>query len=249
MPPRVLALLALLTAAPAAARSAGDPITLTWREGDVAGFSRILAPGAERTLGAVEFHQRREGDLLHMERVARFADGSSDIDVVTARVGTTLVTLRGRSEIRGTDGRPVVALDIDVAGGRIRGSGRDGDRWDEREALPPGTYFGPLLFLVLKNFDANADGDRVVFRTVAPTPAPRVLDMALVRLGPTTVPRAGGRVSVQRFALRPTVNVLIDPLLRLIAPTTEFLVRPGEPPALARFAGPRNYAGQEIWLE
>jgi len=33
------------------------------------------------------------------------------------------------------------------------------------------------------------------------------------------------------------------------APETHFIVTPGSPPALARFGGPRNYAGQQIRIE
>src|SRR2546428_12726487 len=36
-----------------------------------------------------------------------------------------------------------------------------------------------LIFIVLKNFDANAEDGRLVFRTVAPTPRPRVFCMEL----------------------------------------------------------------------
>jgi hypothetical protein len=246
----MLAALALLgTTAVAAARDPGDPIALDFVEGDIAGFARVVTPGDREPLGMVEFHQRRDGDRLHMRRVSRFRDGSVDEDEADARVDGTLATVGGRSVIRDAHGGVVVDLAIDVAGGRIHGASGSGDRWDERVALPPATYFGPLVFLVLKNFARNAEDDRVVFRTVAPTPAPRVLDLEIVHLGRTTIERAGGPVSVERYALRPHVHWTIDPLLRLIAPDTEFFVAPGSPPALARFSGPRNYAGQEIWLE
>ncbi len=51
------------------------------------------------------------------------------------------------------------------------------------------------------------------------------------------------------FAMRPTVNFLIDPIIQHFAPETTFFVKPGKPPALVRFAGPRNYAGQTIVIE
>jgi hypothetical protein len=43
---------------------------------------------------------------------------------------------------------------------------------DERGEVPPGTYFGPLINLVVKNFDANAEGGRLVFHTIVPTQVP-----------------------------------------------------------------------------
>ena len=54
---------------------------------------------------------------------------------------------------------------------------------------------------------------------------------------------------MQRYVLRPLINRVIDPVLRIFLPPTEFLVEPGSPPALALYEGPRNYAGQEIRLE
>jgi hypothetical protein len=52
-----------------------------------------------------------------------------------------------------------------------------------------------------------------------------------------------------RFALRPTVNWLIDPVIRMLTPETNSFVKPGAPPGLARFEGPRNFAGQKIRIE
>jgi hypothetical protein len=51
------------------------------------------------------------------------------------------------------------------------------------------------------------------------------------------------------LALRPTINFIVDPILQWLVPDTQFFVSPGTPPALARFAGPRNYAGQKIRIE
>src|SRR5262245_17972614 len=84
------------------ALDAGDPIQLEWDEGDVAGFTRILSGDGAKTIGTVEYHQHRQGDVLEAVRVAHFSDGSSDEDRVEARVGTTLEALRGRSIIRDT---------------------------------------------------------------------------------------------------------------------------------------------------
>lgn len=239
-----------LAAEAAAARAAGTPITLAWMEGDVAGQTPIQGEGG-RTIGVVVYHQRRRGDVLECTRVSRFADGSSDEDTAVARVNRTLVALRGRSIIRNRQGHPIVDIAIDVAGGRVSGFYDDGTRHDvdEQTTLAPDTYWGPLIFMVVKNFDANADDDRVVFDTVAPTPKPRALKMELVRTGRTHVDRMGEDVPVERFTLRPTFGWLLDPIIHRLVPTTEFLVQPGAPPALARYAGPRNYEGQEIVLQ
>jgi hypothetical protein len=59
----------------------------------------------------------------------------------------------------------------------------------------------------------------------------------------------GGKLDVVLLSLRPTINWLVDPIVRRIAPSTQFFIQPGAPPALARYEGPRNYAGQEIRLE
>jgi hypothetical protein len=48
---------------------------------------------------------------------------------------------------------------------------------------------------------------------------------------------------------RPDVQVLVDPIIHMIAPESEFLVQLGAPPTLARFAGPRNFAQQQIRIE
>jgi hypothetical protein len=244
-------LLALATAA--SARAPDDPIHLDWSEGDVAGFNAIYAERDSRAIGSVQFHQQRTGDLLRTIRVARFSDGSSDEDEAVARIaGDRLYAVGGRSILRDRRGQVVVDLQIDVAAGRLTGFYLDdGVRldFDETAALSAGTYWGPLLFLVLKNFAANAEDGRVRFRTVAPTPRPRVFTMELVESGQRTLQRPGGALDVERYMLRPVINPMIDPLLRVVLPPVEFLVDRGEPPALARFAGPRNYGGQEIRLE
>ena len=258
MPRQSLTLLAtafatLLSTRGAAARSAGDPIRLTWTEGDVAGLSFIYSPDdAHRQIGSIEYHQHREGDVLTAVRVARFEDGSSDEDTAEARVAGRLEALGGRSIIRDPDGETVVDLDIDVTGGHLSGSfGRDDARQtiDRRVDLSPGTYWGPLIFIVLKNFESNAEDDRLVFRTVAPTPRPIVLDMVLARGGDAVVERPGLRLETTRYDLSPTIHWAIDPVIRLVAPRATFWVLPGEPPALARFAGPRNYAREAIVIQ
>jgi hypothetical protein len=242
----------LCVAAPASAREAGDPIRLQWTEGDVAGMTPIWSADGHNTIGFVEYHQRRNGDRLETVRVSRFSDGSSDEDQVEARVGETLEGVRGRSIIRDTQGNSIVDLTIDVPSGRITGFsgvGKDREDYDQHVDLPPGTYWGPLIFIVVKNFEQNASQDRLVFRTVAPTPSPRVIDMELVHEGKAVVTKPGGKLDVVRLALRPTVHWLVDPIIQRIAPETDFFIRPGAPPALARFEGPRNYSGQEMRLE
>ncbi len=252
-PLRMLALaLVVAGAAGAAARAPDDPITLGWVEGDVAGHTPILGPDGGRPIGVVVYQQHRRGDVLECRRVSRFTDGSSDEDTAVARVGRTLDAVRGRSIIRDTQGKAVVDLQLDVAGGHVSGfyeSGGLRTDVDEKVSLGPGTYWGPLVFMVVKNFDANADGDRLRFRTIAPTPKPRVLTMELVHTGSTQLQRMGENVSVERYTLKPTLGWLIDPIVQRFVPTTEFFVEPGQPPSLARYAGPRNYQGQEILLE
>ena len=102
---------------------------------------------------------------------------------------------------------------------------------------------------MLKNFDANAEDGRLVFRTVAPTPRPRVFDMELAGGPPAALQRAGARLATRRFQLGPTIHWTVDPILRLVLPSATFWMLPGEPPALARFAGPRNYAREEIVIQ
>src|SRR6185369_3650112 len=97
----VTLLMGQLAATSAAARSPGDPIRLAWQEGDVAGTTSVYdgaGDGASRqAVGMVEYHQRREGDLLTTRRLLRFRDGSSDEDVAVARVGSVLTAVSGRS--------------------------------------------------------------------------------------------------------------------------------------------------------
>jgi hypothetical protein len=242
----------LALSAPAMARTAGDPIVLDWSEGDVAGMSTIYAADGQEPIGVVQYHQTRRGDVLTAVRVARFRDGSSDEDVAAARVDGRLEALHGRSLVRDAAGRPVVDIRIDVARDRVTASWQDDGRprsMDERWALPPGTYWGPLVFLVLKNFAANAEAGRVVFRTVAPAPRPLLLDMELVRTDAGTVERTGVPFAAERYELRPTVHRLVDPLVRLLAPRASFWVQVGTPPALVRFDGPRNFGRQPIRIQ
>jgi hypothetical protein len=251
----MLALTLALAAAvppPAAGRSSGDPIRLVWSEGDIAGMSTIWAPDGTEPIGFVEYHQTRQGDRLSSLRTARFRDGSSDEDSAEADVGETLQAVSGRSIVRDVDGEPIVDLQIDVEAGRIEGTwGRGSNREaiDQHVALPKGTYWGPLIFIVLKNFEANADEDRLVFRTVAPTPKPMVLDMELVRGDAAVLERTALRLDARRFDLNPTIHWTVDPLIRLFAPRATFWMLPGDPPALARFTGPRNYARQGIMIQ
>ncbi len=204
------------------------------------------------SLGVVEYVQHRKGDILEAKRVAYFADGSSDEDSVEAKVGKTLRAVRGHSIIRDTSGRTTVDMRIDVAKGVVTGFyGLDKDRkeFDEHGDIPQGTYFGPPINLVLKNFDANAERGRLVFHTIVPTPGPRQLDMEVIRQDPKDVPRPGHDIQAVGFMMRPTVNPILNPIVHMIAPETHFFLTPTQPPALGRFEGPRNYAGQSIRIE
>lgn len=242
-------------AAPAAARSAGDPIKLVWSEGDVAGATAIYAPDDDarrESIGLVEYHQRREGNQLTAVRVARFRDGSSDEDAAVARVDGELTALSGRSIIRDTDGETLVDVRIDVANGRLQatwGRGSDKSSVDRKVELPAGTYWGPLIFIVLKNFEANAEDGRLVFRTVAPTPRPIVLDLEMTRGDTASIERDGIRMTARDFVLRPTVHWSVDPLVQWLVAPAHLWTLPGEPPGLVRFTGPRNYRRQSIVIE
>ena len=248
----ILAIGTVLAAPPVAALEAGEPIRLAWVEGDVAGLSTIRSPDGKTVIGSINYHQRRRGQTIRIVRTARFRDGSSDEDQVEARVGDTLQTVRGRSIIRNTAGVATVDITIDIAAGHITGFsglGKERQTYDEHVELTPGTYWGPLVFTVIKNFDLNATDERLVFRTVVATPKPRVLDMELERKGNTVVRRVGENIDGVNYFLRPTINFLIDPIIQAIAPETMFVVAPGAPPALARFEGPRNYQRQPIRIE
>jgi len=242
----------VLLATPVVARSPGDPVRLTWMEGDIAGMSTIYDPTGDTPIGSVEYHQRRRGDTLSTVRIARFRDGSSDEDRADARVAGTLESIGGKSIIRDEHGRTTVELAIDVAGGHLSGSyDQKGERHDvdERADLSPGTYWGPLVFLVLKNFDANAEDGRVVFRTVAPIPRPMVINMELRRVQKAAVDRLGTHFDTVQYELRPTIHWSVDPIVHMVAPTARFWLVGGEPPALARFSGPRNFGRQGIVLQ
>ena len=241
-----------VTGAAALAREPGEPIRITWKEGDVAGQTPVYGPNGGAPIGVIEYHQHLNGSELETVRVARFADGSSDEDTAVARVNKTLEAVRGRSIIRDRGGKTIVDITIDVPGGVVKGFYVDGGKRqdvDMHETLDPATYWGPLIFIVAKNYDANVEDGRVRFRTVAPTPKPRILTMELADQGPKQSKRMGRSFDVESYVLRPTMGWMIDPILHRLVPSTEFLVEPGKPPSLARYAGPRNYAGQEIVLE
>ncbi len=229
-----------------------EPIKLQYLEGDYAGATTIWSEDGKRILGYIAYRQHRDGDRLHLERVAHFRDGSSDEDTAEVRVGPRLEAISGRSIIRDTRGKPLVDLKVDVAKKRVTGFYvDDGKREtvDDEVDIGPGTYWGPMYMLVVKNFAANAVDGKVVVQSILPTPKPRVIDMEFQRDGTATVRRTGGSIKTERYTLLPTVNFLIDPILQRLVPKTEFFVEAGDPPSLARFAGPRNYAGQLMRLE
>ncbi len=239
-------------AEPAASRKSGDPIQLAFIEGDVAGFTGIHSPDGKTIIGFVQYRQHRHGDILEAVRIAKFNDGSSDEDRVKAHVGKELRTIGGRTIMRNTKGVATVDVTIDVAGGHITGFSGLGDKretYDEHVELPHGTYWGPLISIVLKNFERNANDGELVFHTVVVTPKPRAIDMQVLRKDTTTLRRRGGAIQSVDFELRPSVNKLIDPIIQAIAPETNFFMLPGDPPAIARYEGPRNYEGQKIRIE
>ena len=236
----------------ALARDPGEPIRTTYIEGDLAGYSGIVALDTQQPLGVVEYVQRRKGDVLEARRVAYFVDGSSDEDTAEVRLGKTLRTIRGRSIIRDPSGRITVDMRVDVGSGHVTGFyGLDKERkdFDEHGEIPQGTYLGPLINLVLKNFDANAEDGRLVFHTIVPTPGPRQLDMEVIRQQEVTLSRPSHDIQTVRYMMRPTVNPILNPMVHMIAPETHFYLTRTQPPAVARFEGPRNYAGQAIRLE
>jgi hypothetical protein len=238
--------------APAGAREAGDPIRLRFEEGDLGGLQTVFSEGREQPIGTVEYRQRRDGDVLSTLRIARFADGSSDEDLAVARIADgRLEALHGHQIQRNARGEETVAVTIDVAGDRVRASWGPPDAreaMDEAVALPAGTYWGPLVFIVLKNFAANAENGRLAFHTVAPTPRPRMLDLELVSGGVDTLERPGLTLDARRYRLRPTLHWLVDPILAALVPDTTFWTLPGDPPSLALFEGPRGYGGGRIVL-
>jgi hypothetical protein len=239
-------------AKPAKADADAQPIRLAYVEGDLAGMSSILSEDGKSVIGMIEYRQHLRGDVLEIVRIARFADGSSDEDNVRAHVGKTLRTIGGRSIIRNTKGVTTVELDIDIAKGRIKGFsglGKERKDYDQEAELSPATYWGPLVAILLKNFEENAEDGKLRFHTVVATPKPRAFHMELAREEKSSTTRAGHKVQVERFSLSPSINPLLDPLLRMVTPKTDFFMQAGKPPALARFAGPRNYADQKIRIE
>jgi hypothetical protein len=238
--------------APAESREESEPLRLAYVEGDLAGMSSILSEDGNTVIGMIEYRQHLRGDVLHILRIARFTDGSSDEDQVRAHVGKTLRAIGGRSIIRNAKGVTTVNLEIDVAKDRITGFsglGKERKDYDQEADLSPATYWGPLVGIVLKNFEKNAADGQLRFHTVVATPKPRAFHMELVREEKTTTVRNGSKVQVQRFSLSPSINPLLDPLLRMVTPKTDFFMQAGSPPAMARFAGPRNYADQKIRIE
>jgi hypothetical protein len=236
----------------AVARDAGDPIRMGYEEGDVAGIVDVFPKEGSEPIGVIVYTQRRKGDTLEAKRTAYFNDGSSDEDLAVAKVGKTLRAVRGESIIRDTAAHPTVDMHVDVGQGRVwgfYGQGKDRTDFDEHGEIPAGTYFGPLINLVLKNFDANAEGGKLVFHTVVPTPSPRKLDMEVSRGDTSTIARPGHQVPVTRYVMRVTVNPILNPIVHMFAPETNFFQTRDEPPAMMRFVGPRNYAGQEIRID
>lgn len=240
----------LLVAAPAAADE--TCLRLAWVEGDVAGFSSILSPDRSRQVGYIDYRQVRDGKALEVRRIARFDDGSSDEDRIEAEVGETLRTVRGRMIIRNAAGVATLDLSIDVGEGRIRGFsglGEERDEYDEAVEISPCTYWGPLLGIVLKNFEKNAVDDQLVVASVVATPKPRLLHFEFTRQEKVAILRAGGKIEAERFSMVPKVNFLLDPFLKFLGPDTSFFQQAGRPPSMAAFAGPRNFEGQTIRIE
>jgi len=230
----------------------GEPIATKWTEGDFAGATTIWTADGKGVQGFSAYRQHREGDRLIIKQSAHYRDGSFDEDEAVVRVGKRLETVSGRSIIHDAKKKPILDLRIDVAKRRVTGFYiEDGERVevDEELDIGPGTYWGLLFNLLVKNFDANAKDGKLVFQAVLATPKPRLLDMELMHAGSVTISRTGGSMKTDKFTLLPTVNFLIDPIIKRMAPTTLFFVQPGSPPAMMRFDGPRNYAGQRIWLE
>lgn len=248
----VLVLIALFVLSTPARGESPQPLKLSYIEGDFGGPSTIWSEDGRRVVGFIDYRQHRRGNRLRIERVARFRDGSSDEDTVEVEVGDRLLAIAGHSTIRDTRGKLIFELRIDIEKKRLRGFYTDDDgrhEVDEEADIGPATYWGPLYALVAKNFAANAVDGKVVVQSVLATPKPRVIDMELKREDAVTLRRTGGSTKTERMTLLPTVNVLIDPILQRFVPVTEFFMAPGEPPTLARFQGPRNYAGQAIRIE
>src|SRR5438034_5916248 len=198
-------------------------------------MSTIYGPDGGEPIGLIEYRQTRHGDRLSSVRIAHFRDGSSDEDTADARVEGTLEALAGRSIIRDADGVSVADVAIDVAGGRLRGSWGRGSRrrtLEERVTLPKATYWGPLIFIVLKNFDANAEDGRLVFRTVAPTPRPRVLDLELAGGPRAWLGRTGPAFTTPPLEPARTFHCPCVPVLGHRLPRAPFWILPGRRPPL-----------------
>jgi hypothetical protein len=73
--------------------------------------------------------------------------------------------------------------------------------------------------------------------------------MEVSRGDATTIARPGHTVPVTQYVMRVTINPILNPIVHMVAPETNFFQTKDTPPAMMRFAGPRNYAGQEIRIE
>ena len=227
----------VLLATPVVARSPGDPVRLTWMEGDIAGMSTIYDPTGDTPIGSVEYHQRRRGDTLstvskRYSQEIQTPENGYGLDWLTRQRANRLIGITNGVDCEVWD--PQTDAEIPA-------------HYSTNFQTAAGTF--TLVFLVLKNFDANAEDGRVVFRTVAPIPRPMVINMELRRVQKAAVDRLGTHFDTVQYELRPTIHWSVDPIVHMVAPTARFWLVGGEPPALARFSGPRNFGRQGIVLQ
>jgi hypothetical protein len=193
--------------------------------------------GEQRSLATVD------NDVLALTIVTRFSNGEqwderAEMDL---RGG---YRARAFHKVGRVDGKVVAEQRVDFSTGTVTWF-RDGERGERTMALPPDTYIGPMLGVVLADVPDRSAGN-ASFQTIVFSPAPNVytlradvIDTENFRVGSSSEPTTKVRLKAD---LGPVQNVVFASLI----PTHYFWFTRESPPEFFAFEGTLGYGGPEL---
>ncbi len=202
----------------------------------------VLPLEGEKPLGSQRLRVWREGKVLHLALIRRFATGARSREEATARMDGVLRPLAFHKKMV-RDGS-VQLEDVDFEAGVVSTT-RGGETKKYQLDLPADTYVGPLLAVVTAQIAAGAQGVGE-FNTLALTPEPTVYRMRAQVVGQGRVDLGRGEQAAYEVLLKADLGSVKNLLLGSFVPAHHFWFSREAAPEFLAFRGSLGYGGPEV---
>ena len=226
-----------------------EPVTVRYAEGVVHGFLVLRALNGQ-ILADGDLNQMARGNKVTSKLVFRFLDGSYQEETAVFSQSRYFQLLTDHLIQRGPSFPRPIDMSIDTARQHVTVRYIDDDGKDkiadERMDLPSDLTNG-IISILLKNLPPG--GTATILSTVAATPKPRLVKLAITRVGEE--PFANGHSSYKASHLLLKVELggvsgVVAPLLGKQPPDNHVWILAGDAPAFLRSEAP-FYVGGPSW--